>query len=398
MSRQRLRTGVLEGSTTQCPHCQGTGIIRSTESVALAVLRGLEDAVIAGARTLIATTTPIPWPSTSSTTSNPSSTTWRRASACRSWSPASTSSAGANSTIEGASPAQAPRRIERNVVDVNPASRARTRTATSNRASSHRSRRGQASVRPDRGGERSESSEEGARRRRRRRRQAPRREREDGNGRYADDTRSSNVEDVSGEDDADTHAQGGVEDAPEDHEHEREAGEPRQKKAKAAARASVADAAVDAVAVAAAADASATVSAAARRARAKWRQRAASSRRWPAGILCGRRAPRRRDHVRSPRSDHRLPQLACRWQRRSLPPGRCVGPRKRPTPQGGSRRSGPRSQARRRRAGAPASAWSASSSVSRSVSTEDASASNAPAQGVVAAQARRRVTSRPQTK
>ena len=48
MSRQRLRTGVLEGSTTQCPHCQGTGIIRSTELVALAVLRGLEDALMAG--------------------------------------------------------------------------------------------------------------------------------------------------------------------------------------------------------------------------------------------------------------------------------------------------------------------------------------------------------------
>ena len=47
MSRQRLRTGVLEGSTSQCPHCQGTGIIRSTESVALAVLRGLEDAIMA---------------------------------------------------------------------------------------------------------------------------------------------------------------------------------------------------------------------------------------------------------------------------------------------------------------------------------------------------------------
>ena len=59
MSRQRLRTGVLEGSTSQCPHCQGTGIIRSTESVALAVLRGLEDAITAGARTpLVATTTP----------------------------------------------------------------------------------------------------------------------------------------------------------------------------------------------------------------------------------------------------------------------------------------------------------------------------------------------------
>ncbi len=58
MSRQRMRTGVLEGSTSQCPHCQGTGIIRSTESVALAVLRGLEDALMAGARTsLVATTT-----------------------------------------------------------------------------------------------------------------------------------------------------------------------------------------------------------------------------------------------------------------------------------------------------------------------------------------------------
>src|SRR4029079_12618447 len=58
MWRQRLRTGVLEGSTSQCAHCQGTGIIRSTESVALAVLRGLEDAIMAGARaSLIATTT-----------------------------------------------------------------------------------------------------------------------------------------------------------------------------------------------------------------------------------------------------------------------------------------------------------------------------------------------------
>ena len=58
MSRQRMRTGVLEGSTTQCPHCQGTGIIRSTESVALAVLRGLEDALMnAPPASLIATTT-----------------------------------------------------------------------------------------------------------------------------------------------------------------------------------------------------------------------------------------------------------------------------------------------------------------------------------------------------
>ncbi|MEM9356553.1 MAG: Rne/Rng family ribonuclease, partial [Pseudomonadota bacterium] len=48
MSRQRLRTGVLEGSTMPCQHCQGTGIIRSTESVALAVLRGLEDQLMTG--------------------------------------------------------------------------------------------------------------------------------------------------------------------------------------------------------------------------------------------------------------------------------------------------------------------------------------------------------------
>ncbi|MEZ5776594.1 MAG: Rne/Rng family ribonuclease, partial [Hyphomicrobiaceae bacterium] len=57
MSRQRLRTGVLEGSTSQCPHCQGTGVIRSTESVALSVLRSLEDKLISGGRhSLVATT------------------------------------------------------------------------------------------------------------------------------------------------------------------------------------------------------------------------------------------------------------------------------------------------------------------------------------------------------
>jgi ribonuclease E len=57
MSRQRLRTGVLEGSTSQCPHCQGTGIIRSTESVALAVLRGLEDNLLKQPSSLSAVTT-----------------------------------------------------------------------------------------------------------------------------------------------------------------------------------------------------------------------------------------------------------------------------------------------------------------------------------------------------
>ncbi len=59
MSRQRLRTGVLEGSTSQCPHCMGSGLIRSTESVALAVLRGLEDSLMSGQTRHLRATTPI---------------------------------------------------------------------------------------------------------------------------------------------------------------------------------------------------------------------------------------------------------------------------------------------------------------------------------------------------
>jgi ribonuclease E len=57
MSRQRLRTGMLEGSTTSCPMCQGTGMVRSIESVALDILRSLEDRLITdGVMPLVATT------------------------------------------------------------------------------------------------------------------------------------------------------------------------------------------------------------------------------------------------------------------------------------------------------------------------------------------------------
>ena len=49
MSRQRIRTGVLEGSTVLCPHCGGAGTVRSTSSIALHVLRLLEDALIKSA-------------------------------------------------------------------------------------------------------------------------------------------------------------------------------------------------------------------------------------------------------------------------------------------------------------------------------------------------------------
>jgi ribonuclease E len=43
MSRQRLRQGMLEGSTRPCPHCEGTGLVRSVSSSALSVLRGMEE-------------------------------------------------------------------------------------------------------------------------------------------------------------------------------------------------------------------------------------------------------------------------------------------------------------------------------------------------------------------
>ncbi|MCC8933923.1 Rne/Rng family ribonuclease [Rhizobium sp. 'Codium 1'] len=43
MSRQRIRASVLESTTQVCPHCTGTGLIRSQSSVALHVLRGIEE-------------------------------------------------------------------------------------------------------------------------------------------------------------------------------------------------------------------------------------------------------------------------------------------------------------------------------------------------------------------
>ncbi|MBD2746768.1 Rne/Rng family ribonuclease [Microvirga sp. BT688] len=49
MSRQRIRTGVLESSSIPCPHCAGTGSVRSTPSVALQVLRSIEETLIKNA-------------------------------------------------------------------------------------------------------------------------------------------------------------------------------------------------------------------------------------------------------------------------------------------------------------------------------------------------------------
>jgi ribonuclease E len=46
MSRQRIRAGVLESSTTPCVHCSGTGFMRATPSIALQVIRAIEDALL----------------------------------------------------------------------------------------------------------------------------------------------------------------------------------------------------------------------------------------------------------------------------------------------------------------------------------------------------------------
>ncbi|MAW08241.1 MAG: ribonuclease [Halobacteriovoraceae bacterium] len=43
MSRQRLRPGMIEATTAPCPHCHGTGLIRSDDSMALSILRQIEE-------------------------------------------------------------------------------------------------------------------------------------------------------------------------------------------------------------------------------------------------------------------------------------------------------------------------------------------------------------------
>ncbi|MGI8931659.1 MAG: Rne/Rng family ribonuclease, partial [Sphingomicrobium sp.] len=48
MSRQRLRTGVLEASTRACQHCEGTGLLRTASSSGLSALRIIEDEAARG--------------------------------------------------------------------------------------------------------------------------------------------------------------------------------------------------------------------------------------------------------------------------------------------------------------------------------------------------------------
>ena len=53
MSRQRLRTGVLEATTRACPHCDGTGLVRTASSAGLSALRMIEDEAAKGKGSII---------------------------------------------------------------------------------------------------------------------------------------------------------------------------------------------------------------------------------------------------------------------------------------------------------------------------------------------------------
>ena len=53
MSRQRLRTGVLEATTRACPHCDGSGLVRTASSAGLSALRMIEDEAAKGRGSVI---------------------------------------------------------------------------------------------------------------------------------------------------------------------------------------------------------------------------------------------------------------------------------------------------------------------------------------------------------
>jgi len=221
MSRQRLRTGVLEGSTSQCPHCQGTGIIRSTESVALAVLRGLEDTIISGTRTpLIATTTP-----TVALYILNNKRPFINDMEARLGLPiivtGSDKMAGANFTIEkGAAPAQPQRRIERNVVNMESGFEDDDEGGP---LEAREPRESRDEVVSDRDGERSGDEGNGSRRRRRRRRGGRRGERDENGARFSDEGRG-NVEEVPFDDDEGGEGVSAPNGHDHDHDHEHDAG------------------------------------------------------------------------------------------------------------------------------------------------------------------------------
>jgi len=59
MSRQRIRASVLESTMKPCPHCGGTGHVRSDSSVALMVIRAIEEFLLKDSRHHITVRTPV---------------------------------------------------------------------------------------------------------------------------------------------------------------------------------------------------------------------------------------------------------------------------------------------------------------------------------------------------
>ncbi len=59
MSRQRLRPGMLEASTRECPHCHGSGLVRSDESLALTILRDIEEEGVKGRSAVVTIKAPV---------------------------------------------------------------------------------------------------------------------------------------------------------------------------------------------------------------------------------------------------------------------------------------------------------------------------------------------------
>ena len=73
LSRQRLRPSLMETNFEKCPHCTGTGMIRSIESAALYVLRAIEEKASASAP---AKSRSMSRPRSRSTSSTRSATPW----------------------------------------------------------------------------------------------------------------------------------------------------------------------------------------------------------------------------------------------------------------------------------------------------------------------------------
>jgi ribonuclease E len=59
MSRQRIRASVLESTMKPCPHCGGTGHVRSDSSVGLAVVRAIEEFLLKDSKHHITVRTPV---------------------------------------------------------------------------------------------------------------------------------------------------------------------------------------------------------------------------------------------------------------------------------------------------------------------------------------------------